>query len=1102
MEVPEGGDVQFRLLGPMEATIAGQEVHIRAGKHRALLAALLLNANRQVTTSYLASRLWDTDPPPDARGTIQTYVRRLRRILSDESGQLIRTRPDGYSIEVETDQLDLTFFAELLDRAAAAEELDKEHALLSDALALWRGPALADVPSDRLYRDDLPQLTERRLRARERLAELDLQRGRHAEAISQLQQLTRDHPLRERAWGQLMVALYRSGRRAEALEAYRVVTAHLRDELGMDPDRELQDLHRQILTADPALDMQATNVPTRPSLPPRQLPAAVPGFTGRNASLRALDLLVSRDPSTAMAIATLVGPPGVGKTALAVHWAWQAVDRFPDGQLYVNLQGFATTSALTSSEALARLLRALGTRSEDIPVDVEEQAALYRTRLTDRSVLVVLDNAASSEQVRPLLPGERRCCVVITSRNELRGLAVSHGATLLTLDVLTDAESHTLLCELVGAGRVAAEPTAAAELATLCGHLPLALRIAAAKLAAAPSLRIERYVARLRGGDLLGQLTITDDPQLAVRATFDLSFAALTPPARRMFRLLGLVPGATIEVSAAAALAGTTPDEAETTLGELTHANLVQRGQDGRVALHDLLRRYAAELCEAERDTSEPARRRLFDFILHTADAAAQQLTPALYRMPRDPADPAVRPLGFTSPAAAAGWLADERENLVAAARNAAERGPRRYAWQLADSLRGYFHCSAELADWLVVAEAGLRAALDEQDCAAQGAMHHSLGMRYCSLGAYRQAALSYREAITCFSRAGALIGEASSRNNLGIVCQEIGEVEESLTQYRAALDLAERLGNVVSQANQLGNLGATSRQLGRLHEAREYLLASLAKYEEGDLVSAQTPTLANLGVVHHELGAMLQARGHLEQALRMDRLVADRHNEAITLASLASVLCDAGRYCDAADRASEALALARETQNRKTECDALNSLARVRLRTGQRQDAASSFREALRLAREIEYREPEVAALVGLAETEIDYGEYSEAIRHALDALQVSDRVRLGVYRAKALSALAAAQSLTGNLDEAVRTAEQALAAHRETGHRPGEARTLQTLAELERRRANHDISAAHHRAAYELFADMAMPEADELRSGCPTKRLGGNSTHLRESG
>jgi len=517
--------------------------------------------------------------------------------------------------------LDARWFAHLLAAgrgALRAGQPERAAALLADALGLWRGRALVDVPATLAVEAEAARLEEQRLAALEARIDADLACARHAVLIPELRKLVLDYPLRERLWGQLVLALYRSGRQADALSAYREIHQLLEAELGVEPGAALRRLHQRILSADAALDAPARSAPGARATPapvPRQLSADVAGFTGRGEHLRRLGQLLGGDGQgpAALVIAAIVGTAGVGKTALAVHWAHQVAGRFADGQLYVDLRGVARRPPLPPAEALAQLLRALGVPAAQVPPELEEAAGTYRSLLAGRRVLVVLDNAASPDQVRPLLPGSPTCLVVVTSRNQLRGLVAKDDARLLTLDVLGRDEAAALVGRVIGDARVRAEPAATAELARLCAHLPLALRIAGANLADHPGQPIADYTAELAEGDRLAKLVVGGDEQTAVRSSLDLSYQRLAPPERRLFRLLGLVPGPDVSAAAAAALAGTTPERAELVLDRLALAHLLARRAPGRFAVHDLLRLYAIDraLREESEQEREVATRRL-----------------------------------------------------------------------------------------------------------------------------------------------------------------------------------------------------------------------------------------------------------------------------------------------------------------------------------------------------------------------------------------------------------------------------------------------------------------------------------------------------------
>ncbi|HEU4421103.1 MAG TPA: BTAD domain-containing putative transcriptional regulator, partial [Pilimelia sp.] len=624
--------LDFRILGPLEVWQGDERVPVEASRERAILAVLLLGANRVVAADRLTELVWGDDPPPRARNTVHTLVWRLRRRLASAgSPEVLLTQPPGYLVRIEPDQLDLHRFERLLDagrEAMTAGRVAEAERLFGDALGLWRGQPLADVAAEGLRRLEEPRLEELQLQAVEARVEAQLALGRHGELIGELRGLVADHRLREALSGHLMVALYRSGRQAEALETYRSLRAVLAEELGVEPGSALQRLHQAVLRADPALDRPGTAdraldlpgtagtaepapgppAPARLTGPvPALLPADIPAFTGRVRELRDLDDLLDGGEGrpAAVVITAIAGTAGVGKTALAVRWAHRVRDRFADGQLYVNLRGYAASAPMRPIDALSRFLRALGVPAEQVPHELEEAADLYRSLLADRRVLVILDHARGPDQVRPLLPGGSGCLVLITSRDRLGGLVAHEGAHRLTLDVLPPDEAHTLLARVVGAERVAAEPAAAEDLARACAHLPLALRIAGANLINHPQHRLADYLGELRDGNRLASLEVDGDEQAAVRNNFDLSYTGLPAPAQRLFRLLGLVPGPDVTAGAAAALADVPPQLAARELDRLAGAHLISESAPARYAFHDLLRLYAAEHARLEESDAD-----------------------------------------------------------------------------------------------------------------------------------------------------------------------------------------------------------------------------------------------------------------------------------------------------------------------------------------------------------------------------------------------------------------------------------------------------------------------------------------------------------------
>lgn len=603
-----------------------------AAKQRELLALLLLSPNRTVGRDRLIDELWEGRPPRAAKSTLQAYVYRLRKLLARTGATaVLHGRPGGYLLEVPASALDADRFEQSVAEGRRAWDdgrLADAAAAFRAGLGLWRGAAFADI--DLLaVRDRARALEDQRLEATEQCLTAELSVGRHAVAVVELEALVEAHPLRERFWELLILALYRCGRQAEALEAYQRLHRLLDEELGLRPGQSAQDLQQQILAGDPAL----TAPPVTDGRPaearvPRQLPAALSGFTGRSGHLAELDKLVHDSGETgldrpgAVVIIAITGTAGIGKTTLAVHWAHQIAERYTDGQLYVNLRGFDPGSRpMEPGEAVRGFLDALNVTPERTPSGLEAQTGLYRTLLADKRVLVVLDNARDAEQVRPLLPGGRDCLVVVTSRNRMSGLIALDGAHPVNLDLLTVDEARQFLEHRLGPDRVAAEPEAAAAIIASCARLPLALAVVAARAATHPHFPLRALADELRESN--GDLDAFDDLEqhMDVRAAYSWSYTRLDPEAARLFRLLGLHPGPDISAAAAASLAGVSLERAQMLLSELTSAHLLAERRPGRYRQHDLLRAYAADLArriDADADRRAAAHR-VSDHYLRTA---------------------------------------------------------------------------------------------------------------------------------------------------------------------------------------------------------------------------------------------------------------------------------------------------------------------------------------------------------------------------------------------------------------------------------------------------------------------------------------------------
>ena len=1025
--------MEFRILGPLEVRASGSSIRLAGRRLRIVLAVLLVNRHRLVPVDYLVDAVWGEDPPATARRQIQNSISALRRLLADGGATepALVTEGTGYRLSPAAGVLDAQVFQDLVAealRCAAAGEPEQALMQLRSAEGLWRGPALFDL-TGRAVESAATVLNEHRLGAAEHRLDLELKLGRHHQVVGELIGLVAAHPLRERLVGQLMVALHRAGRQAEALRAYEQLRVRLADELGVDPGAALRDLYARLLSGDPGPHLSA--IPGGPAVEattpsarhvPAELPADAAGFTGRAEHLKMLDELIPDTASgvaTATVIAVIAGMGGVGKTALVVHWGHRVRDRFPDGHLYVDLRGYAADAPLRPIEALAQLLGALGVPAEQIPADAEAAAGRYRSQLAGRRALVVLDNAAGADQVRPLLPASPGCMVVVTSRNRLSGLAARDGAVRLTLDGLTVDEAQTLLARVLGAELVGAEPEAAAELAEACSYLPLALRVTAANLSNQPRHSISEHVRALRSGDRLSLLEVDGDEMTGVRGAFDHSYRALDTDAQRLFRLLGLVPGANVPVAAAAALSGFATRHAGRLLSRLTAAHLADQPAPGRYECHDLLREYAADRAGVEdrADEREVALGRLYDWYLHGTDRAAKILYPHRIRLPRSATPPQahVSDDDLSDEASALAWLDLERVNLVAVVRHAAEHGPRPVAWLLADALRGYFWLRMNTVDWSHTADRALHAAELERDHHGQAAALLSLADIHYRHGDYAQARHHYTRALAACRSAGWVDGEVAALGNLGIVHQQSGHVREAADNYARALARSREGGSrhstAISEAVILACLGCVRRELGQLAEAADLGHQALALYLDIGSRPGEAVTLGDLAQVYLAQGDRDRAADHFTRELALSREIGDRGNEAITLYGLAAVHLDAGDPGRAAELATAAATLAHDTGDRRIEADALNTLARVEHRRGRRSAAVEHHHRALNLARAIGDRYPQVEALLGLAAALDDLGDPS-ALDHAQRARSIAGELGFSVLHGRALNAV---RRLTG---------------------------------------------------------------------------------------
>lgn len=744
--------LRFAVLGPVRAWRDDVELDLGAPQQRALLAMLLLAEGRQVTLDELVTGLWEGDPPHAAVGTVRTYVSRMRRTLeAAEQKGMIKTADSGYVFAAGPSEFDLATF-ERLTRAArevrAAGDLDKAQAgsLLHEALRLEQGVPLANIPGP-FAEAQRTRISELLMAATEERLALDIELGAHVAAVAELQTLVTRNPLREELSELLMLALYRSGRQAEALAVFDSARNRLAEDLGIDPGPGMRTMHLRILQSDESL-AGPTQPPARLAVltdkppevaAPAQLPADLASFVGQERELTVLDtLLDSTAPGRGLAVAAIDGMAGIGKTALAVHWARTVADRFPDGQLYANLRGFDRTGRPTPpGEVLRGFLHALGAPRQSIPCDLDAQANMYRSMLNGRHVLVLLDNARDMEQVCPLLPGAASCLVLVTSRNRLPALLTQRGARTVTLDCFTAEEARHALGLRLGTERLAAEPQAAEEIVARCSGLPLALAIVGARAALCPDLPLGEIANELRSARTrLDGLSI-DGPATDVRAAFSWSYRLLSEPAQRLFRLLSIHRGLEFSRNAAANLLGVPPAQSQRLLAELIAARLLKQSRPGRFTMHDLVRVYAAELSAAQdtRTDRRAAVERLLDYLLQSSLAAQAVLRPDFPGPALAAVLPGVTPEEPRGYQQAMSWFATERHALEAAVAYAPARGFAAQAWQLALTLPQFYRRRGFHHHWAATMRCALRAAMDAGDVAGQAHVRRSLAEAYHLLG-------------------------------------------------------------------------------------------------------------------------------------------------------------------------------------------------------------------------------------------------------------------------------------------------------------------------------------------------------------------------------
>ncbi|WP_329791347.1 BTAD domain-containing putative transcriptional regulator [Lentzea sp. DG1S-22] len=944
----------LRLLGPVELVVDQRSLDLGGPRQRVVLTMLGLNANRVVPVDQLIDAVWNSSPPSTAKGQIQICISALRKVFTDAGlPEAIRTRPPGYILEIPDDALDSTRFAALVARAREESDAGSGEiaaATLRSALALWRGSALSGVASDLVQRAAVP-LDDQRLAAVEERIRLDLLLGRHEEICGELRTLVDDNPLRERLHGFLMLALYRAGRQADALEVGRAARTVLIEEIGIEPGQELQDLEQAILNRSPSLNapparqkapagQAAPPAAEAPATIPRQLPASITDFTGRDdliEVLRAGLATESEEERYAVPIMAISGKGGVGKSSIAVRVAHEVADRFPDGQLYADLR--AQSPDDRTGKLLARFLRSLGVPGTAVPDDVGEREELFRSKVSGKRLLLVLDDVTNENQVLPLLPGSASCAVITTSRARLSGLP---GAQWVDVDVFDVDQSADLLARIIGQERVNAEPEAAVELITFCGGLPLALRIAGARLASRPHLRIDGLVRRLR--DEARRLDEFEHHGLELRSNIGLTYKGLAPDAQRLFQLFSLIRAPEFPAWTAAALLDMDIYDAEDILESLVDAQLVDTVEYAdatatRYRFHDLIQVYAREkLTEsATQEERTEALARLLGAWLSLAEEAHRREYGGDYTIMHGDAprwaDATWSNMGLT--ANPIDWMDSERRSLVAAVRQAANAGMDELCWDLALTSVTLFESKGYFDDWLECARTAETVARVAGNDVGVAAMRYSLGTLHMFQTRLQEAAQCFGEALEGFRAAGHEHGQALVLRNDAHVDGLRGDIGSMLIKYGAALVTMRASGDRIGEAHILRSLAKHHLEEGDTTTARGLLDDAVRITREVNCLRAEAQVEHRVAELHVVTGQIDQARKSLHRVLQIVRDTGDRIGETYALYSLGVVRHKEGRLDNAETTLVHALDLSRKMGERLIEAKTLYSLGQIALARG-----------------------------------------------------------------------------------------------------------------------------------------------------------------------
>ncbi|MFG3223203.1 BTAD domain-containing putative transcriptional regulator [Kitasatospora sp. NPDC048194] len=916
-ETPQAPALRFQVLGPVQAWLDGRPLSLGSPQQQAVLTTLLLHSGRPVTTQDLVDALWGDRPPTQAVAALRTYVSRLRSVIEPRRevrrpAELLVSVADGYALRIPGESLDLAVFERLSGEAAAARasgDKREAHRLLAQALDLFSGRPLTGVPGPYAEAQRL-RLAERQVAAAEELCAAALDIGLHAEIVGDLNNLTAEHPLRERLRELLMLALYRCGRQAEALGVYTDTRKLLIEELGVEPGAGLSAMHTRILAADPELVLPVAPAraaredgPAAPH-PPAQLPADVSDFSGRSELVSDLSAVLMNATGQAVVVTSLAGIGGVGKTTLAVHVAHRVRCEFPDGQLYVDLRG-AGASPADPVVVLGDFLHALGVT--DAPDSLDQRAALYRSLLANRRMLILLDNARDADQIQPLIPGVSGCAVLATSRSRLADIP---GAQLFDVEELTPAEALALFSAIVGEHRVLAEPEAAMKVVTACGFLPLAVRIAAARLASRPRWSVSDLASRL--ADQRRRLDELQLGNLAVETTIGLGYGQLSPAEARAFRLLALIDSPDVPLAAAAALLGVDERTAEDLAEALVEANMLECFTPGRYRYHDLLRLYAQRQNERIGDAEEQERAvlRLLDLLIPTVRNAAQVIEPD------DPLPELLTPLtspglGLPTSRAAGDWLRTEGSLLLSAV-EAAAGGPGTLQRAAVDLLNYLFSIDPDPTRGprvLPVLQAMGEDAQRRGDSAGIARVYFALGTLQSITSDFHGSEQSFRRSLDHQTADEPTVLLLATANMLGVILSVGNRPAEALPFLEQGRAINRQVGTSIGEARIVSNMARVQHRLGMIETAVQSAGEGVAAARASDNGPLLAQTLYQLGVVL----STAEAVPHLREAHQLFRSQQNALWEGYALARLASALLAAEQPAEAAEAAGESLAIGQD---------------------------------------------------------------------------------------------------------------------------------------------------------------------------------------------